>query len=38
MTSYGLQTMRERCEELGGVFQIRSMEEEGTYINIRIPL
>ncbi|WP_246484008.1 sensor histidine kinase [Heyndrickxia vini] len=37
MTSYGLQTMRERCEELGGVFQIRSMEEEGTYINIRIP-
>jgi two-component system, NarL family, sensor histidine kinase LiaS len=38
MTSYGLQTMRERCEELGGVFQIRSKEEEGTYINIRIPL
>ncbi|MGM0846399.1 MAG: sensor histidine kinase [Bacillota bacterium] len=38
MTSYGLQTMRERCEEIGGVFQIRSKEEEGTYINIRIPI
>ncbi|MGD6801502.1 sensor histidine kinase [Rossellomorea vietnamensis] len=38
MTSYGLQTMRERCEEIGGVFQIRSKENEGTYINIRIPL
>ncbi|WP_349305546.1 sensor histidine kinase [Bacillus sp. FJAT-49736] len=38
ITSYGLQTMRERCEELGGVFQIRSKENEGTYINIRIPL
>ncbi|WP_409253353.1 histidine kinase [Bacillus sp. SCS-153A] len=38
MTSYGLQTMRERCEEIGGVFQIRSKEKEGTYINIRIPL
>jgi two-component system, NarL family, sensor histidine kinase LiaS len=38
MTSYGLQTMRERCEEIGGIFQIRSKENEGTYINIRIPL
>ena len=38
MTSYGLQTMRERCEELGGVFQIRSKENDGTYINIRIPV
>ncbi len=37
MTSYGLQTMKERCAELGGVFQIRSKEGEGTYINIRIP-
>ncbi|RDI47860.1 sensor histidine kinase [Falsibacillus pallidus] len=38
MTSFGLQSMRERCEELGGVFQIRSKENEGTYINIRIPV
>ncbi len=38
MTSYGLQTMRERTEEIGGVFQIRSKEGEGTYINIRVPL
>ncbi|WP_100011414.1 sensor histidine kinase [Lentibacillus sediminis] len=36
-TSYGLKTMRERSEELGGTFTIRSSEEEGTYIDIRIP-
>lgn len=38
LTSYGLQTMRERCEELGGVFQLRSQTGEGTYIDIRIPI
>lgn len=37
LTSYGLKTMRERCEELGGVFHIRSKKNEGTYIDIRIP-
>ncbi|PPA72504.1 sensor histidine kinase [Jeotgalibacillus proteolyticus] len=37
-TSYGLQTMRERCEEIGGKFEIRSKKDEGTYINIRILL
>lgn len=37
-TSYGLQTMRERCEELGGTFQMRSSKNEGTNIDIRIPL
>ncbi|PAV29284.1 sensor histidine kinase [Virgibacillus profundi] len=36
-TSYGLKTMRERSEELGGTFTIRSNIEEGTYIDIRIP-
>ncbi|WP_249870165.1 sensor histidine kinase [Oceanobacillus saliphilus] len=36
-TSYGLKTMRERSEELGGTFIIRSNPEEGTYIDIRIP-
>ncbi len=38
MTSYGLQTMRERAEEIGGLFQIRSKEKEGTYIDLRIPV
>jgi two-component system, NarL family, sensor histidine kinase LiaS len=38
MTSYGLQTMRERAEEIGGYFQIRSKEKEGTYIDLRIPV
>ncbi|WP_026905680.1 sensor histidine kinase [Paucisalibacillus globulus] len=36
-TSYGLKTMKERSEELGGTFTIRSNMEEGTYIDIRIP-
>lgn len=36
-TSYGLKTMKERSEELGGTFAIRSGEGEGTYIDIRIP-
>ncbi|UII56895.1 sensor histidine kinase [Cytobacillus spongiae] len=37
VTSYGLKTMRERCEEVGGVFKVRSKLNEGAYINIRIP-
>lgn len=36
-TSYGLKTMRERAEEIGGVLTIRSKEGEGTYTDIRIP-
>lgn len=36
-TSYGLKTMKERSEELGGTFTIRSIKGEGTYIEIRIP-
>lgn len=36
-TSYGLKTMKERSEELGGTFSIRSNIDEGTYIDIRIP-
>ncbi|MEN1970248.1 sensor histidine kinase [Lentibacillus sp. N15] len=35
-TSYGLQTMKERAEELGGTFAVRSNPGEGTYIDIRI--
>ncbi|MBA4535682.1 sensor histidine kinase [Bacillus aquiflavi] len=37
IASYGLKTMRERCEEVGGIFKIRSKKNEGTYIDIRIP-
>lgn len=37
ITSYGLKTMRERCEQIGGTYNIRSKENEGTYIEIRIP-
>ncbi|MRG86942.1 sensor histidine kinase [Salinibacillus xinjiangensis] len=37
-TSYGLKTIKERAEELGGTFVVRSKEGEGTYIIIRIPL
>lgn len=36
-TSYGLKTMRERSDELGGTFTVRSNVDEGTYIDIRIP-
>jgi two-component system, NarL family, sensor histidine kinase LiaS len=34
--SYGLKTMKERCEEIGGVFKIQSKKNEGTYINIKV--
>ncbi|MBM7586440.1 NarL family two-component system sensor histidine kinase LiaS [Bacillus pakistanensis] len=37
LTSYGLQTMRERCEEIGGIFEIRSKKNKGTYIHMTIP-
>jgi two-component system, NarL family, sensor histidine kinase LiaS len=36
-TSYGLKTIKERAEELGGTFVVRSKKGEGTYIVIRIP-
>ncbi|GAA0471300.1 sensor histidine kinase [Alkalibacillus silvisoli] len=35
--SYGLNSMKERCEEVGGTFKIKSKQGEGTYIDIRIP-
>ncbi|MCA1012085.1 sensor histidine kinase [Halobacillus halophilus] len=35
--SYGLKTMRERCEEVGGEFTIRSRVGEGTHIDLRVP-
>ena len=36
-TSYGLKTMRERSEEIGGQFNLRTKEGIGTYIDIRVP-
>ncbi|WP_226038036.1 sensor histidine kinase [Aquibacillus saliphilus] len=36
--SYGLKTMKERSEEIGGTFAIRSKQGEGTHLDIRIPL
>ncbi|MFG6116245.1 histidine kinase [Halobacillus sp. MO56] len=38
VASYGLKTMKERTEEIGGAFAIRSREGEGTHIDIRVPL
>ncbi|MCM3616974.1 sensor histidine kinase [Sutcliffiella horikoshii] len=36
--SYGLHTMKERCEEIGGQFSIRSKKGVGTHIEIHIPI
>ncbi|SEO70098.1 two-component system, NarL family, sensor histidine kinase LiaS [Amphibacillus marinus] len=36
-TSYGLKTMQERGEEIGGQFQLRTKIGEGTYIELRVP-
>lgn len=36
--SYGLKTMQERCEEIGGIFTLTSKQKQGTHISLRIPL
>lgn len=36
--SYGLKTMRERCEELGGQLTVTSRLGEGTFVDVRIPI
>jgi len=36
--SYGLKTMKERCEELGGILTLTSRMGEGTFVDIRIPI
>ena len=38
LASYGLQTMKERCEEIGGTFEIKSKQGEGTQIELHIPV
>ncbi len=35
---YGLKTMRERCEEIGGTFALTSGKGQGTHISLRIPI
>lgn len=37
-TSYGLKTMEERCEQIGGSFSMKSKQEEGTIIDVKVPL
>ncbi|WP_226576764.1 sensor histidine kinase [Halobacillus litoralis] len=37
-TSYGLKTMKERCEEIGGTYSLRSRKGEGTHIDLRVPI
>ncbi|WP_223700789.1 sensor histidine kinase [Sutcliffiella deserti] len=37
-SSYGISNMRERCEEIGGQFTVRSKTGEGTHIEIYIPI
>ncbi|TSB45779.1 sensor histidine kinase [Alkalicoccobacillus porphyridii] len=36
--SYGLQTMRERMNEIGGMLQVKSVKGKGTQIEAKIPL
>lgn len=38
MASYGIHTMKERCKEIGGNIKIRSKADEGTYIDIKVPV
>jgi nitrate/nitrite-specific signal transduction histidine kinase len=37
-SQFGLQTMRERAEAIGAIFEIRSREGEGTEVTVRVPL
>ena len=36
--SYGLTNMRERIASLGGIIQINSLPNQGTVIDIKIPI
>ncbi|MGP4078402.1 histidine kinase [Pseudalkalibacillus sp. R45] len=37
-TSYGLKTMQERCDEIGGIFSITSAKGQGTAIDVKVPI
>ena len=36
--SYGLKNMQDRCEEIGGIFTLRSQLGKGTYIEVSVPI
>ncbi len=36
--AYGLGSMQERCDEIGGQFRIASRSSEGTLVEVRVPL
>ncbi len=36
--SYGLQNMRERALEIGGVFKVISFPNQGTRVEVRVPI
>lgn len=38
IASYGLKTMKERCEEVGGSLTITSKLDQGTALDVRIPI
>lgn len=38
IASYGLKTMKERAEEIGGHFLLTTHKGEGTSVNIRVPI
>ncbi|RYL94515.1 sensor histidine kinase [Sporolactobacillus sp. THM19-2] len=38
IASYGLKTMRERAEEIGGSYQLTTHQGEGTSIHLRVPI
>ncbi|MCF6408916.1 HAMP domain-containing sensor histidine kinase [Pseudalkalibacillus salsuginis] len=37
-TSYGLKTMQERCDDIGGTFSITTAKGQGTAIDVRVPI
>jgi signal transduction histidine kinase len=37
-TGYGLQNMKERIEEIGGTYNLKSISSEGTSISVSLPL
>ncbi|WP_096189566.1 sensor histidine kinase [Evansella halocellulosilytica] len=37
-SSYGLENMRERAEEIGGTFKVVSVKSEGTRLEVKVPV
>ncbi|HET7616052.1 MAG TPA: ATP-binding protein, partial [Bacillales bacterium] len=36
--SYGLRTMQERCDEIGGRLNVTSRKKAGTVIDVQVPI